>query len=183
MPVPPLDLKAIWQAGQSYAEWLAASESAKREEMERIYAEVLLTAEDIVFLGSIPKPVHILALSEDWCGDVRRHLPVLARMCAEDPILKLRVVEKASRPELMVRYLTNGAEAIPIFVFLSSEFVEVGFWGPRPAECKLLMARGKAAGNIDEARAAIGRFYATDRNRSTINELTELFAIACAERV
>ena len=102
---------------------------------------------------------------------------------AFDSFSNLRVVDKESKPELMVRYLTNGAEAIPIFIFFNHAFVEVGFWGPRPGECKRLMARGKAAGRIDDARLAIRTFYEVDQHCSTLKELRELFAIASAEKI
>ncbi|MBI3829819.1 MAG: thioredoxin family protein [Planctomycetes bacterium] len=183
MAVPPIDLKAIWQAGKHYGDWLAAGNPAKREEMEKIYGEVNLPPDVAHFLHVITGPVHVLALSEDWCGDVRRNIPVLARMCAAGPNLHLRVTDKETKPELMVRYLTNAAEAIPIFVFMSPQFVEVGNWGPRPAECKRLMARGKAAGKIDDARAAIKKFYEADQHHSTIQELKQLFEIASAGSV
>jgi len=183
MAVPSLDLKAIWESGKHYGDWLAASDPAKRAEMEKNYQAVVLPPDVAHFLHVLTGPVHVLALSEDWCGDVRRNIPALARMCAAGPNLHLRVVDKETKPELMVRYLTNGAEAIPIFVFLSPQFVEIGFWGPRPYECKRLMARGKAAGKIDDARAAIKKFYEADQHRSTIKELKDLFEIASTGQV
>lgn len=183
MAVPAIDLKAIWSAGVLYADWLAACDPAKREEMERIYASVTLSPDDTQFLRGLKRKVHVLAISEDWCGDVRRNAPVLARVCAASPNLHLRVVDKETKPELMVRYLTNAAEAIPVFVFFSDNFVEVGNWGPRPYECKRLMARGKAAGKIDDARAAIRAFYDADQARSTVKELREIIAIASADAV
>jgi hypothetical protein len=183
--VEKLDLKAIWEASQEYSAWLNATQDAKRKtEMENHLRDVPLTPEDAQFLKMIDRPVHVLALAEDWCGDVRRNVPVIARMCAENPDkLRLRCVDKETKPQLMVRYLTNGAEAIPIIVFLNDAFVEVGYWGPRPNECKRLMARGKAAGKIDTARERIGAFYAADKHQSTVRELRALFAIAAAKDV
>ncbi|MCW8133243.1 MAG: thioredoxin family protein [Planctomycetota bacterium] len=183
MAVPALDLKAIWSAGAHYADWLAACDPAKREEMEMIHAGVALSPDDTQFLQGLKRDVHVLAISEDWCGDVRRNIPPLARMCAAGTRLHLRVVDKETKPEMMVRYLTNAAEAIPVFVFFSDAFVEVGHWGPRPLECKRLMARGKAAGKIDDARAAIRAFYEADQHRSTIEELRGLIEIASADAV
>ena len=178
MPVPPIDLKKVWEAGQHFGDWLAAAKPPMREEMEQIYKDVVLPPGDAHFLHVIEGPVHVLAIAEDWCGDVRRNTPVLARMCAAGPNLHLRLVAKEADPHLMARYLTNGAEAIPIFIFLSPQFVEVGHWGPRPYECKRLMARGKACGKIDDARAAIKKFYTEDPHRSTVQELKQLFEIA-----
>ena len=185
MAVEKLDLKAVWESGKTYGEWLGAATDAKRkEELEKYYGEVSLSPDDSQLLKLIDRPVHVLALAEDWCGDVRRNVPAIAKMCAENPAqLRLRLVDKETRPQLMVRYLTNGAEAIPIIVFLNDAFVEVGFWGPRPSECKRLMARGKAAGKIDQARERIGAFYAADKHQSTVRELRGLFTLAAAKEV
>ena len=185
MAVEKLDLKQIWDGGQTYESWLAGTTDIKRRnEMEQIYETLNLSADDLKFIKNVKRPVHVLALAEDWCGDVRRNVPVMARMCAENSsVLRLRLVDKETKPQLMMRYLTNAAEAIPIIVFFSEAFVEVGFWGPRPAECKRLMARGKAAGKIDVAREKIGAFYANDKHQSTIKELRALIEIASATEV
>ncbi len=148
MPVTPLDLQSIWSCGQSYADWCASIQNPHmRTEMDRYESEVAIPEALASKVKALKRPVHVLAIIEDWCGDVRRNAPMLAKLCALNPdILRLRCVDKKTKPELMVRYLTNSAEAIPIFVFFNDTFVEVGNWGPRPAECKRVMARGKAAG-------------------------------------
>ena len=184
MAVEKLDLKAIWDAGQTWEAWLAAGDPAKRAEMEKIYKEVQLSADDSKYLKGLQRTVYLLAIAEDWCGDVRRNVPVAARICAENPAkLQMRCVDKESKPQLMVRYLTNAAEAIPIVVFFNDGFVEVGNWGPRPAECKRFIARGKAANKMDDARAKVSAFYAQDQHKSTIRELRELIDLASATNV
>lgn len=185
MPVPPLDLKAIWSAGATYENWLAAiSNKHMVAEMERYHSEVNIPDALAAKVKNLKRDVHVLAIIEDWCGDVRRNAPPLAKLCALNPTrLKLRCVDKATKPELMVRYLTNAAEAIPIFVFFNDAFVEVGNWGPRPAECKRLIARGKAAGKIDEAREKIHAYYNADKHQSTIAEIMALIDIASADTV
>ena len=97
-------------------------------------------------------------------------------------LLRVRYTDKETTPQLMIRYLTNAAEAIPIVVFLTDTFVEIGNWGPRPVECKRLIARGKAAGKIDEAYAKIKAFYTADNHKSTIAELRALLDIAVKQR-
>lgn len=185
MPVPPLDLKAIWNSGAAYDAWLAGTTNKHMlREMEEFFKQLEIPKAAADAIRNLKRDVPVLALIEDWCGDVRRNAPVLAALCALNPArLKLRCVDKATRPELMVRYLTNAAEAIPIFIFFNADFVEIGNWGPRPAECKRLIARGKAAGKIDDAREKIHGFYAADNNQSTIKELLALIDIASADGV
>lgn len=182
MSIERLEMTPIWEAGKTWQEWLTTSCGAtSRAEMEQIFVDVTLTREQRDGLQKLSKPVHILALAEDWCGDVRRNVPVVARVCAENVAqLRLRLVDKESNEALMTRYLTNGAEAIPIVIFLSDNFVETGNWGPRPAECKRIMARGKASGLMDRARQKISDFYAQDRHASTVREVIDLIEIAAA---
>jgi hypothetical protein len=185
MPIPPLDLKAVFSAGKTYADWLNAAQNPRmRQDLDRYYAEAAIPAETAAHVKALTRPVHVLAIAEDWCGDVRRNTPVLAKICDLNPnVLRLRCVAKESDPNLMVRYLTNAAEAIPIFVFFNENFVEVGNWGPRPAECKRLIARGKAANDIDTAREKVMAFYTQDKHQSTIAEIVGLVDLASATRV
>lgn len=185
MAVDKLDLKSIWESGQTWDAWLAAGQDAmKRSEMEKHYKDVKFSDKDTGFLKGLTRTVYVLAIAEDWCGDVRRNVPVAARICAENPArLQMRCVDKETKPQLMVRYLTNAAEAIPIIIFFNDQFVEIGNWGPRPAECKRLIARGKAANKMDDARAKVSAFYAQDQHRSTVQELSTLIELASATSV
>jgi hypothetical protein len=172
----------MWENGKTWSQWLEASTDSKlKGEMERHYASAEIPAQTAAFVKSLKRPVHLLAIAEDWCGDVRRNVPAVARLVAENPdMLRLRLTDKETKPQLMVRYLTNAAEAIPIVIVFNDQFVETGNWGPRPNECKRLMARGKAAGRIDLAREKIGEFYAADKHQSTIKEVKDLIEIASA---
>ncbi len=185
MAVAQLDLKSIWSGGQTYAEWMAAVKNPHmRAEMDRFEKEIEIPEPVVQKIKSLKRAVNVIAIIEDWCGDVRRNAPVLAKLCALNPEkLKLKCVDKETKPDLMVRYMTNAAEAIPIFVFFTDTFVEIGNWGPRPNECKRLIARGKAAGRIDDAREKIHDFYANDKHQSAIAELCALIDIATAEAV
>lgn len=185
MPVEALNLKAVWESGESYEAWLGRTTNKHMlSEMNGFFREIAISDALAARIKALKRDVHVLAIIEDWCGDVRRNAPVLAKICSLNPErLKLRCVDKATRPELMVRYLTNAAEAIPIFVFFNDAFVEVGNWGPRPAECKRLIARGKAANKIDDAREQIHAFYAADKHQSTVAEIVALIDIASADEV
>ncbi|MBE7463595.1 MAG: thioredoxin family protein [Planctomycetes bacterium] len=187
MPQPPqlpkIDWSALFNAGQTWDEWLKACQGPMQEDMNGHFAAAEVPGETARALQKLPRPVHVVAISEDWCGDVRRNTPVLAKVCAASPQVKLRIIDKEHHPEVMIRYLTNGAEAIPIFIFLNDKFTEIGNWGPRPQRCKEFMARGKACDNLDAARAKIKSFYAEDRHRSTVQEIVNLIQTAAATEV
>jgi len=180
--LPLIDWNAVFDSGLDYAAWLDAAESAEqREKLEdQRYA---LTLEPAVagFLAALPRPVHVVAIAEDWCGDVVRHVPVLQRMAEASPQLQVRYISRQQWPDVFARFLTNGGEAIPKFIFLSDRFVECGNWGPMPEACRELIARGKACGDVSAARKKVSTRYEADANRrEVVRELMNLVDVAAS---
>jgi thiol-disulfide isomerase/thioredoxin len=187
MPRPPvlpvLDWKAIFTSGLPFEEWLAAAESDQnRDAMAQALADQALEPQVEALLGALPRPVHVVAIAEDWCGDVRRHVPVLQRLAQAAPNLEVRYIRREQHVDVFVRFLTNGGEAIPKFVFLSDQFVECGNWGPMPAADRVLIARGKACGDVGAARKKVAQSYQADADRRiVVEEFVELINVAvCA---
>ncbi len=135
------------------------------------------------FLRELPRRVNVLVIAEDWCGDVVRHVPALERLARETDRVLVRYVTREERPEIFVRYLTNGGEAIPRFVFLTDAWTECANWGPMPAVCRALIARGKACGDVPSARKMVAARYAADPLRTeAMTELLDLLELAsCSE--
>jgi hypothetical protein len=184
MPRPPtipvIDWKSVFESGQTYAAWIAAGESPdNRARMETLRQAQELEPQAAGFLAALPRPVHVIAIAEDWCGDVVRHVPVLQRLAEAAPNLRVRYLSRQQRPDVFVRFLTNGGEAIPKFIFLSEAFVECGSWGPMPGPLRELIARGKACGDVAAARKKVSAIYEADGNRRmVVSELLDLLDIA-----
>ena len=178
--LPLIDWKSVFESGQAYAAWIAEGESPEnRDKMETLRKAQDLEPQAAGFLAALPRPVHVVAVAEDWCGDVVRHVPVLQRLAEAAPNLKVRYISRMQWPDVFARFLTNGGEAIPKFVFLSDAFVECGNWGPMPAIQRELIARGKACGNVAAARKKVAAFYEADtNNRMVVSELLHLIDIA-----
>ena len=183
--LPRIDWKAVFDSGLSYEDWLDQGEHPENcEKMESTRRGLKLEPPVVASLGALPGPIHVLAIAEDWCGDVVRHAPVLVRLTESAPQLDVRFITRGTWPEVFARFLTNGGEAIPQFVFLSdktasSHWVECGHWGPMPAACRDLIARGKACGDVDEARKRVAVRYKSDPEcREVIRELLGLIDIA-----
>jgi hypothetical protein len=181
--LPVLDWQAIFQSGKPFDAWLSAAEKAEnRQAVQQALADQALEPHVAAALGALPRPVYVVAIAEDWCGDVRRHVPVLQRLAQAAPLLDVRYITREQHPDVFVRFLTNGGEAIPKFVFLSDQFVECGNWGPMPAADRVLVARGKACGDVGAARKKVGMSYQQDAERIiVVEELMALIQIAvCA---
>ncbi len=184
MPRPPLlpllDWKTIFESGQEYAFWIAGAEfPAKRQTMEAFHDALELEPQTLGFLSALPRIVNVVAIAEDWCGDVVRHVPVLQRLAEVAPKLRVRFITRQQHPDVFARFLTNGGEAIPQFIFLNDAWVECGNWGPMPASGKELIARGKACDDIAAARKKVAALYEVDTHRRmAVQELVKLLDIA-----
>jgi hypothetical protein len=180
--IPQLDWQALFATGVPYATWIQGGESPdNRARMEDFRQSLQLEPQVLQTLASLPRPVRVLAIAEDWCGDVVRHVPVLARLEDAAPHLEVRFITRDQHPEVFVRFLTNGGEAIPKFIFLSANWIECGNWGALPEACRELIARGKACGDVPAARRKVSAQYEADPGRKVvIEELMHLLAIASA---
>lgn len=104
-----------------------------------------LNDDDFEFFRQLPRPLNVLVLAEDWCGDVINNLPVLGRLAADSGKLNLRVFPRDAHPDLMDQYLYNGEfRSIPVFVFFDDDFNELGRWIERPTRVREAMDRLRA---------------------------------------
>lgn len=187
MPRPPLlptiDWPAVFERGREAEAWLAAGENAGHVATMRALT-VSLPVEPAIEqrVRALTRSVHVVAIAEDWCADVVRHAPVLLCLAALTPRLRVRFITRQDRLDVFERFLTNGGEAIPQFIFLSESWVETGRWGPMPAACREVIARGKACGDGKTAREIVNRQYAADPDcRAVFEELAHLIDIAATQ--
>ena len=189
MPKPPLlptiDWKEVFESGLTYQAWIEGGKHPQNQEkMEAARRELPLGPHVEALLAALSRPVRVVAIAEDWCGDVARHVPVLARMADAAPNLRVRYLHRESRPDVFARFLTNGGEAIPKFIFLNDQFVECGNWGPMPAAGRELITRGKACGDVGEARKRVSACYEADPHcQVAARELLGLIDIASTQSI
>lgn len=190
MPRPPilptLNWNEIWHAGAEWAAWIAAAEYPEHAaKMSAAFRDLVVEPDVAAHARALPRRVHVVAIAEDWCGDVVRHAPMLEALAlASGGRIAVRYIPRAPRTDVFVRFLTNGGEAIPKFIFLSENFVECGNWGPMPDNCRRLIARGKAAGDVGAARRLVSDHYASDpQGHIVVRELLALAEIAGAGAV
>ena len=87
--------------------------------------------------------VHILAITEDWCGDAMINNPVI-RKTAEAAGVEVRTALRDADTDLIDRYLTNGGRAIPIYLVLNEAGEVIGKWGPRAPELQAYVTEGRS---------------------------------------
>jgi thiol-disulfide isomerase/thioredoxin len=161
-----------------------------RAKFEYNYDETRLADDDVrVFreLASRPDgPARVLALGEDWCPDVFRGLPVMARI-AEAAGMELRIFSRDENPDIMNEFLNQGKhQSIPVFVFYTRDQRYLAHWIERPALANEQMGlvnaifQGKTA---EEALPEYERFQQgevwADWRQETVREIRELLIGAC----
>ena len=76
--------------------------------------------------------VNLLCLSGAWCGDCVRSVPILARLSeAAGPSFAFRVLDRDAIPELRDETRVLGAMRVPVALFLTEDFHEIGRYGDR----------------------------------------------------
>jgi hypothetical protein len=107
-----------------------------REQLEQNEKDLQLTPTDAQTFSSLPQAINVLALAEDWCGDVIANLPIVGRVAeASGGKLNLRVLLRDQQPgeQVMDEHLNKGQyKSIPTVIFLDGDFNELGVWVERP---------------------------------------------------
>jgi hypothetical protein len=117
---------------------------------------------------------HLLVIAEDWCGDGTNTIPYLAKLGDLSRSLEVRVLRRDEHPQVMDRYLTNGARAIPIVIVLDRQFRELGHWGPRPDALQAWVREARKTTDKARLYPQIRRWYAQDKGASTLREVLAL---------
>jgi hypothetical protein len=82
------------------------------------------------------------------------------------------VLRRDENVDLMDAHLTDGARAIPVVLVLDENYVERGWWGPRPADLQRWATSAGARAMTEHDRyREVRRWYARDRGRATLAEV------------
>ncbi|MEM7413863.1 MAG: thioredoxin family protein [Gemmatimonadota bacterium] len=166
-----------FEAAATFDEYLTTVEK-NRELWHGVRDRVRLPDELVEQAREMPGGWHLLALSEDWCGDAVNTLPVIAKFAAEAG-WDLRVLGRDDNLDLMDAHLTNGrSRSIPIVIVYDADFEEVGWWGPRPEEIQSWVMSEGLAMSSPERYKVVRRWYAKDRGKTAIGELLDIVMAA-----
>ncbi len=104
---------------------------------EGFYETSILSDDDVQAFKALTAredgPKKMLVLGEDWCGDVVRGLPVLARIC-EAAGMDMRIFPRDSHHDIMNEFLKEGKwMSIPVAVFYTGGHDYICHWIERPA--------------------------------------------------
>jgi hypothetical protein len=183
-------LEDYWAKGLSYAEFrtlmhdlhgkemvtgpnqsadLLAYSILNEQRMNRIDKHGVITD---VAPAAISK--RILVITEGWCGDSAQILPYMEKWASAKGH-ELRIVLRDEHLDLMDQFLTNGARAVPMFVFINADGSLSEKWGARPKALQEKVVQWKAEGLEKEIFITmIHKWYADDKGNTCIEEWERL---------
>ena len=168
-----LNFEELWDDADTYDQFAGAAEK-NRGLWEGVYSKAEIPEWAIERLRGFGANLRLLIIAEDWCGDAANTVPVLAKLGVDVENVDARIIKRDEHPDVMDRYLTNGARSIPIAIVLDEEWKELGHWGPRPRELQQWVMENKDIIPKEERYPQVRRWYAKDKGESILRELIEI---------
>ncbi|CAG9622317.1 thioredoxin family protein [Sutcliffiella rhizosphaerae] len=133
----------FFQEGKSIQTYMDEM-SMLKEESFTVYENFQLP-NDGLSEALMEKPIQLLTITEDWCGDAMMINPVI-RKVAESANIDVHVALRDEDTSLIDRHLTNGGRAIPMILIFNTQGELIGKWGPRAPEVQQI---------VDDLRSAL----------------------------
>ena len=138
--------KKYWNQALSLDEFIEGTKTDEKEQWNDRKGRVPdLEADQIERLKGFDRQLNVLMYAGGYCGDCSRQAPMLLNMAeVAGEKVNLRIIEREGLIELQDELRVLGALRVPIVVFLTEDYWEVGRFGER----LLSVYRSKAAREI-----------------------------------
>jgi hypothetical protein len=178
-----------FQQGFDYPDYMAQIKVNKAR-FDGFYDGFNLSDEDAAIFRELTArpngPAKMLVLGEDWCGDVVRGLPVLAKI-AQAAGMEMSIFPRDINHDIMNEFLKEGQwMSIPCAVFYTRDHQYICHWIERPAVAEQEMAEMESVIRAENPGISDQDFSRERRNRTnaqadywieaTVVELKELLA-------
>jgi hypothetical protein len=141
----------LWRDAFSQAlpyDQYVATGTPTQQERWRAYREIIaLSASQRATAIEFTRRLHVLVLSGMWCGDCARQCPMLDLIGSASSVLDIRFLDNQANERVRDELRIHGASRVPVAVFLSEDFFEVGRFGDR----QLAAYRRKARTELGDA--------------------------------
>ena len=158
-----------YASGFTYQDYLAEIKVNKNW-FQQLYDNFQLKPEDAEFFRKAIQhsqgPAKMMVIGEDWCPDVYRGIPMMARI-AEAAGMEMRVFPRDSHMDIMNEFLKEGKWAsIPTAVFYTRDHQYICHWIERPALADREMEEIEAEVRRGQPDATDQQFRAVARPRN-----------------
>ena len=116
----------------SYTDFLDRYASPEhRARWDAMHAKVRLTDEQKALLCGFTRAMPTFVLNGAWCGDCINQCPIFDHFALSTPTIDLRFLDRDARPDVREALALNGGHRVPVVVWLSEDYQEVGRYGDR----------------------------------------------------
>jgi hypothetical protein len=127
-----MDWSAPFAEALPYAEFLDTfARPEHRERWDAMHGRVRLTDAQRALLGSFKRRMPVLVLNGAWCGDCINQVPIFDHFDRASAAIEVRCLDRDAREDVREALMINGGRRVPVVVFLSEDFLEVGRYGDR----------------------------------------------------
>ena len=141
-----------FSSGLTYKDYIAQIK-VNKDRFEQYYQTVEVSQEDADFFKRAVEAgvTKMLVLGEDWCPDVFRGMPVMARI-SEASGMEIRVFPRDENLDIMNEFLKDGEfQSIPTVVLYTKDHDYLGHWIERPAKAN--EERGQIEADVKQEMA------------------------------
>ncbi len=133
--------RKVFAKAVTYDEHVATAKEEHKDRWKQALEAATLTDEQRALVGSFERKMNVLVLSGVWCGDCVRQCPIIHRIAEASDLIDLRFIDREEDPKLRDLLRVNGATKVPVTLFLSEDFFEIGRFGDRTVSRYRLMAK------------------------------------------
>lgn len=160
-------LRAIYESGQSFPEFLAAAERRKEMWQANYAAGETVDATMVARAHAVGGTWHILVVAIDSCSDSVSTIPYLARLVEQVEGLEMRIVLPTVGKSVQEAHRTpDGRAATPTVVLLNPNWDVVGCFVERPVALRDWLEAHKGESKMD--------WYADDLGRTTVAQFVDV---------
>lgn len=148
--------------------------------MKRLDKTLKISDENTAKLVGFNRKVTWLVLVESWCGDAAQTLPMMNKVAGLNDNISLKIILRDENLDVMNRFLTNGAMAIPKLAMVDEKSGQImGEWGSRPKiAAQMVIDYKKEHGALTpEFKEELQVWYNKDKGQSTLSDLLELLSL------
>ena len=160
-------------SGETFAEFLARPKKYG-DFWEALYKRAVVPPDLLERAKKMDQPWHLLVLSEDWCGDSINTLPLIAKLLESMDNVDMRIISRDSNLDLMDEHLTGTSRSIPVIMLLDDDYIERGWWGPRPKPLQHWVVDKGLTLPKDDRYREVRTWYARDHGHTVLSELFDL---------
>ncbi|MFZ4785336.1 MAG: thioredoxin family protein [Flavobacteriales bacterium] len=145
------------------------------QRMNRWDKHTKLSDETVDFFKNIKHPLHVLIITEGWCGDGAQIVPVVIKIIEQNPLIQEHIILRDEHLEIMDMFLTDGkSRSVPMFIFIDENGKVVSKFGPRPKAAIEMMDQLRAEGmDAHDVKEKLHLWYARDKHQAIEHDIIE----------